>query len=99
MALTQAVKQLQKEQKRLQTQLEQVDNALQALNSLAGNGRRRGRSANGRRKPRRHMSAVRQGENCKGATGAMGEAESQASQTGQGMMAGHRNLFHATRMR
>lgn len=58
MALTQAVKQLQKEQKRLQTQLEQVDNALQALNSLAGNGRRRGRSANGRRKPRRHMSAA-----------------------------------------
>jgi hypothetical protein len=52
MALTQAVKQLKKEQQLLQAQLEQVDNALQMLNHLFGKPRRR-RSANGRRKPRR----------------------------------------------
>jgi hypothetical protein len=52
MALTRAVRQLQKEEKRLQAQLEQVSNALQVLNHLFGKRRRR-RSANGRRKPRR----------------------------------------------
>jgi len=58
MALTQAVKQLQKEQKRLQAQLEQVDNALRALNHLFGKRGPR-RSANGRRGPHhRKMSAA-----------------------------------------
>jgi hypothetical protein len=56
MALAEAVRQLRKEQQRLQSQLGRVTNALHALDSL---GRGRGRAANGRRKPRaRHMSAA-----------------------------------------
>jgi hypothetical protein len=58
MALTQAVKQLQKEQQRLQSELDRVTKALETLNSLGGNERRRGRAANGRRRPRRRMSAA-----------------------------------------
>ena len=58
MALTQAVKQLKKEQQRLQSELDRVTKALQTLNSLGGNGRKRGMAANGRRKPRRRMSAA-----------------------------------------
>jgi hypothetical protein len=57
MALTQAVKELKKEQQRLQAELQQVSNALDALNTLGGNGRRRGMAANGRRR-RRKMSAA-----------------------------------------
>jgi len=56
MALAQAVRQLEKEQKRLQSELERVNNALQLLNHLYGKRGRR-RSANGRRGPhRRKMS-------------------------------------------
>jgi hypothetical protein len=58
MALTQALKQLRKEQQRLQSELDRVTKALETLNSLGGNGRRRGRAVNGRRKPRRTMSAA-----------------------------------------
>lgn len=56
MALTHAVKQLRKEQQRLQSELERVNRALHALDSL---GRRTGgRPANGRRRRGpRHMSA------------------------------------------
>ncbi len=58
--LTQAVRQLQKEKQRLRSELERVTQALETLNSLAGNGRRvrLGKSANGRRKPRRKLSAA-----------------------------------------
>lgn len=55
-ALAQAVKQLKGEQQRLRSELERVTKALETLTSLAGNGRRRGRIANGRRRPRRKMS-------------------------------------------
>jgi hypothetical protein len=57
MALTQAVKQLKKEQQRLQSELDQIDNALETLNHLFGKRGRR-RAANGRRGPRRRMSAA-----------------------------------------
>jgi len=57
MALTQAVKQLRKEQQRLQSELDQVSNALQVLNYLFGK-RKRKRAANGSRRPRRQMSAA-----------------------------------------
>jgi hypothetical protein len=58
MALMQAVKQLRKEQQRLQSELDRVTKALETLNSLGGNGRRRDRASNGRRRPRRRMSAA-----------------------------------------
>ena len=58
MALTQAVKQLQKEKQRLEAELGRITEALEALNSLGGNGRRRGKAGNGRRRPRRTMSAA-----------------------------------------
>ena len=53
MALTEAVKELKKEQQRLQAELQQVSNALNALNTLGGNGRRRGRAVDGRHRRRR----------------------------------------------
>ena len=44
MALTPAVKQLQNEKERLEAEPGRVTEALEALNSLGGNGRRRGRA-------------------------------------------------------
>ena len=49
MALTQVVRQLRKEQQRLQSELDRVTNALQTLNNLGGPGRT---AANGRRRSR-----------------------------------------------
>lgn len=57
-ALTQAVKQLKGEQARLESELERVNKALAALNGFGGRRGRQGSPANGRRKPRRRMSAA-----------------------------------------
>ena len=59
--LDKAVKELQSERNRLENQLQQVDAALSALNSLNGAGQGRGRiRATGRRtvRPQRHFSAA-----------------------------------------
>ena len=59
--LDRALKELQSERSRLQSELRRVDVALTALHSLNGAGRGRGRGVTGggrTARPRRHMSAA-----------------------------------------
>lgn len=56
--LDRAVQELQSERSRLQTELQRIDAALNALNSLNGAGRVRGRRHTAQRGAQRHFSAA-----------------------------------------